>query len=402
MDLNCVSMHSQMTTLEYRKLSDLPTKAVADFILPWGMPGLETKIRHFRYGIPGSSPRVYLQASIHADEIPGMLVLHHLMRLLDTADRARHIRGELIVVPAANPLGLSQWAYGMQQGRFESKSGINFNRDYPDLNDVLMEEMKNQLNDEASDNREMIRQTALNELGKIQPKTPVEAMKKHLLSEGLLSDYVLDLHCDDMALMHLYTTPSSWPEFSDLASQLRAELVLLESISGGNPFDEACSRPWSDLVKNFPKHPILQGCHATTIELRGGRDVDQELASADAANLFRFLQRRKAVLGNPGPLPKLLRTARPLKGLEHIHSPKAGIVVFRKVPGEELNPGDIIAELIDPHAEDPRNGVDPILCENGGFFFAKNSNSFVGSGDILAKVCSNQPIKGRKSPMLSP
>ena len=104
-----------MTHLEYRKLEDLPTKAVADFILPRSMPGAEMKIRHFRYGIPGSRPRVYLQASLHADEIPGMLVLHHLMRLLDTADRARHIRGEIIIVPAANPMGLSQWTFGTQQ-----------------------------------------------------------------------------------------------------------------------------------------------------------------------------------------------------------------------------------------------------------------------------------------------
>jgi hypothetical protein len=391
-----------MTTLEYKNLQDLPTKAMVDFILPWSMPGSEMKIRHFRYGIPGSSPRIYLQASIHADEIPGMLVLHHLMRLLDTADRARHIRGELIIVPAANPLGLSQWAFGQQQGRFESKNGINFNRDYPDLNEVLVEEMKNQLNDEAAENREMIRQSALNELGKIQPRTPVEAMKHHLLSEGLQSDYVLDLHCDDTALLHLYTTPASWPEFSDLASQLRTELVLLESISGGNPFDEACSRPWSDLVKSYPKHPILQGCHATTIELRGIHDVDQELASADAANLFRFLQRRKAVLGNPGPLPELLRTARPLKGLEQIRSPQAGIAVFRKKPGEEVKAGETVAELIDPHAEDPRNGMISIVCEHGGFFFARNSNHLVGAGDILARVCGDQPISGRSGPMLSP
>ncbi|MDP6384460.1 MAG: succinylglutamate desuccinylase/aspartoacylase family protein, partial [SAR324 cluster bacterium] len=161
-----------MTHLEYRKLEDLPTKAVADFILPWSMPGAEMKIRHFRYGIPGSRPRVYLQASLHADEIPGMLVLHHLMRLLDTADRARHIRGEIIIVPAANPMGLSQWTFGTQQGRFESKSGINFNRDYPCLSEALVETVKDQLNDEASENRELIRQSALTELGKIQPKTP--------------------------------------------------------------------------------------------------------------------------------------------------------------------------------------------------------------------------------------
>ena len=37
-----------------------------------------------------------------------MLVLHHLVRLLDEADRAGGIKGEIVVVPMANPIGVAQ------------------------------------------------------------------------------------------------------------------------------------------------------------------------------------------------------------------------------------------------------------------------------------------------------
>ena len=45
-----------------------------------------------RYGRPGARPKAYLQGSLHADETPPMLVLHHLVRLLDDAERAGGIQ----------------------------------------------------------------------------------------------------------------------------------------------------------------------------------------------------------------------------------------------------------------------------------------------------------------------
>ena len=86
-----------------------------------------------RYGRPGARPKAYLQAALHADELPGGLVLHHLIRRLDEADAANRIRGEIILVPVANPVGLGQVVGGRHAGRLELDSGENFNRYYPDL-----------------------------------------------------------------------------------------------------------------------------------------------------------------------------------------------------------------------------------------------------------------------------
>jgi predicted deacylase len=48
-----------------------------------------------------------------------MLVAHFLRRELERLDLDGRIRGEVILVPAANPIGLSQIVHGAPFGRFD-------------------------------------------------------------------------------------------------------------------------------------------------------------------------------------------------------------------------------------------------------------------------------------------
>lgn len=101
--------------------------------LPQHALGGQRQLSHFHFGAPGAGEKVYLQAGLHADEIPGMLVLHYLKRLLSRAERRGELRGEIIMVPVANPPGLAQLLLNSGIGRFDLASGRNFNRDFPDL-----------------------------------------------------------------------------------------------------------------------------------------------------------------------------------------------------------------------------------------------------------------------------
>ena len=76
---------------------------------------------------------MYVQASLHAEELPGMLAAFHLRALLDQAEAAGRLRGEVVLVPVANPIGLAQRIDHKPMGRFELDSSENFNRHYPDL-----------------------------------------------------------------------------------------------------------------------------------------------------------------------------------------------------------------------------------------------------------------------------
>ena len=61
-----------------------------------------------RYGQTGARPKVYIQAALHANELPGALALHHLEAWLDEHLATNPMRGELVLLPLTNPMGLTQ------------------------------------------------------------------------------------------------------------------------------------------------------------------------------------------------------------------------------------------------------------------------------------------------------
>lgn len=102
-------------------------------------PGTRHELVSLHYGQPGAGPKVYLQGSLHADEVPGMLVAHHLRQRLVALEAEGRVSGEIVLVPAANPLGLSQWLLRAPQGRFDWATGENFNRQFADLSAAVVE-----------------------------------------------------------------------------------------------------------------------------------------------------------------------------------------------------------------------------------------------------------------------
>ena len=63
------------------------TKTVVALPLPTQHLGTTRTVTVHRYGDPSARPKVYIQAGLHADEIPGMLSAHHLIARLDEAYR---------------------------------------------------------------------------------------------------------------------------------------------------------------------------------------------------------------------------------------------------------------------------------------------------------------------------
>ncbi|MFG5408719.1 succinylglutamate desuccinylase/aspartoacylase family protein [Piscinibacter sakaiensis] len=75
--------------------------------LPGATPGTQRHLTSFHYGPTDRGRKVYVQASLHADELPGMLVAHHLRHHLAALEAQDRLRAEVVVVPVANPIGLS-------------------------------------------------------------------------------------------------------------------------------------------------------------------------------------------------------------------------------------------------------------------------------------------------------
>jgi predicted deacylase len=355
-------------------------------------PGARHELVSLHFGRPGAGPKVYLQASLHADEVPGMLVAHHLRQRLASLDAEGRITGEIVLVPAANPLGLSQWLLRAPQGRFEWATGENFNRQFANLSGAVVERCAGQLGADPAANHARVR-TALREAAAALPATtPLDSLRKTLLGLAVDADVVLDLHCDGQALLHLYTTPGTWSTEGELLARcLGSEVALLADRSGGDPFDEACSMVWADIAAALPAGvPLPPGCMAATIELRGEHDVDHALARRDAEALLAYLHQRGALrLDRPPALPALKRAPTPLAGSMPMHAPHGGVLVFLRDIGDEVKVGDALAEVIDPIS-----GVaTPVHAPVDGLFFARDCKRFATAGMAIGKVAGAQALR---------
>lgn len=368
-------------------------------IIPAHAPGdkaVASGITVFRFGIPGARPKAYLQAGLHADEFPGMLVLRHLAAELAARAAAGEVQGEIILVPQANPIGLKQQRFGWLQGRFEEASGRNFNRDYPDLAVLAAPALAGALGPDPQANVATIRDAMGLALSGLPVTDALSGLRLALMRLSFDADIVLDLHADNDALPHMYLGTPLWPDAADLAAELDARAVLLAEESGGHPFDEACGGPWWALARAFPDVPVPPACLSATLELGSNDDVDEARARSDAAALLRFLQRRGLVSGAPGPLPRLTCEATALDAMQQVRAPAEGLVHYRARLGDRLRAGDLIAEIIDPIG-----AITPVLATTDGLLFARHSQTYAWPGKVIGKVAGTARLSERTGMLLT-
>lgn len=345
-------------------------------------PGLQPVLKVQHFGAPGRGPKVAIQAALHADEVPALLVARELSRELQALEAAGAVRGEIVLVPYANPLGLAQQVLGVHHGRFDLRDGINFNRQFADLTDATSAAVRGRLGDDAAANVALVRQALREAAAALPAKNPAEDLKRRLLGFAIDADIVLDLHCDAEASLHLYGLTPQVDLCVELGALLGARAILLATESGDGPFDEACSRPWFELQRRHPGHPLRLACFSTTVELRGQADTQPGLAAADAAALVAFLRRRGVLAGDPGPLRPPACEPTPLAASEPIETPVGGVVVFHREVGDTVAAGDLIAEVVDVDT-----GIaHPLRTQSAGVLYARSATRWALAGDRLAKV----------------
>ncbi len=363
--------------------------------LPADSPGTARSLTRHVWGRPDSRPKIYIQAGLHADEMPGPIVAHNLMTLLDAAEAEGRITGEISVVPFANPIGLGHWIAHKPQGRQDLESLQNFNRHYPDLAALAAEDIENRLTDDPAGNAALIRQAFASALERLPATTEIQSLRIALLKWSHDADFVLDLHCDHFAILHLYASTAR-PEITKLLCQSTgASLALIQDVSGGNAFDEAHTAPWAALRARFgDSHPIPAACFSTTLEYRGQFDVDDATAAQDAANLVTFLTGIGALTGTATPRHPDARHL-PLGGAPEVFAPQGGIVTWAVPVGAEVTAGQTLGHVTDPVSRQRLPFTAPVTgllfrvelwrsCLRGQSLCQIAGDTIVRSGDLMS------------------
>jgi predicted deacylase len=354
-----------------------------------GSIGTARELTSFHFGVPGKQ-KIYIQSSLHADETPAMLVSLYLKRRLIELEQHNAIDAEIILVPVANPIGLSQNLLGQLIGRFDAGTGQNFNRDFPRFDHCVSPA---DLGTDPVRNKELIVSALLNELANAHPLTEFESLRLNLLALSIDADLVLDLHCSLEAIIHLYANSSQWSEVEPLARYLGAEVSLLATDSGGDSFDEAHTLFWSNLKQGMDQRiPMPGGCVAVTVECRGQRDVSHELASQDADAIIDFLAWRGAIAGAAPALPPLAGEPTPLAGSEQFYAPVSGILVHRVALGAHVQPGEALFDIIDPVTDH----TTTVCSKTSGVLYMRRAIRFVHSGNPIGRVTGSTAFRTGK------
>jgi predicted deacylase len=304
------------------------------------------------------------------------------------------LRGEIVLVPYANPVGLSQWVLQGHQGRFELGSGENFNRHYADLAPRAAELLEDRMRGGTTPDVAAVRAALRDACAGLPVETELQSLRRSLLGLAIDAEVVLDLHCDNEAVLHLYTAPDLWPEVEPLARLTGSRAALLADDSGDAPFDEACSTVWRRVAAELSRRlgrriELPSACVAVTVELRGERDVTHDFATADADQLLQYLAWRGYIEGAPSQLPALACEPTPLAGSIPLVAPRGGVLVHVAALGTGLRRGEVVAEIVDPLD----GGVTPLTSPVDGLLYAREGRRYVAAGTRVAKVAGREALR---------
>ena len=357
---------------------------VEQIALKSSSPGTQRFLKVHRFNAAKPGPKVYMQAALHADEWPGLLTLQHLITELIDLDKRDLLRGEIVIVPYANPIGMDQRLNGVVLGRHSFSAEGNFNRHWPDFSAVT----KAVRDQDPQSSVEQYRQALRKAVAQLPTQTPLAELKATLLALSIDADIVLDLHCDSQALVHIYANYRQRQDSQLLAQCMRSPIVLLEDEPGGSPFDAAHILPWIAIESESSPG----SCFTATVELRGFADVDDQLAKADAQGLVNFLSAKDVIQAAGSEMIEIRVLTTDLEAVDSVRATATGIVCWAKELGDWVEKGELIAEVVDLLADSPAAGRTAIYSRTRGMLFTTNIGKLVCEGDNIGKIAGTEVL----------
>ncbi len=364
-------------------------------------PGRSTELNYFRIGPPDATKKVYLQAALHADEQPGILILHHLLQLLRDADAAGELKAQFVLFPMVNPLGMGDIEFGQHQGRYNRSSGVNHNRDWPVLYDAVGPGLVEKMGADAVENTLLIRDTLREWAANLPRVTAFEQWRQCVISEACDADYVFDVHCDDDSLVHIFTIPQQAENMQQLANWTGAAATLLAEDSGGGSFDEVWPAVWLRLAGECADKPVPLPVVSCTLEYRGQFDTFDNLNRQDAQNLYAYFQEQGLISGKLVGEKNAAEVPTDLRATEYLRAPQAGLLAYCVELGDRVEKGDRIADLIRLDGEGAFVERIPLLAGTSGQVISRKINKYVWANANISKIVGTEILESRGDNLLS-
>ena len=234
--------------------------------LPSPSPGTDRHLLVHRFGRKDARPRVWLQAALHADELPGPLVLHHLMPK-PRGGRSRRPDPRRDHGRAPGQSGGSDarsWAACCRAVTPSTARETSTVASSIYARISLEEAVVGQARRRRGRQR---RRRSARRSRRCWPSTrpttraPILKLTLHRLAATARTSRST---CIATTRPRCTSTVAraKLDAFTDLAARLGAAALLTAEDSGDTPFDEALTRPWWRLIERNPDKPIPERCDA--------------------------------------------------------------------------------------------------------------------------------------------
>jgi len=327
---------------------------------------------YFFQGADPCAPSAYIQAGVHGTEVQGTAVCAQLLEQLAGLP-SRAIRGNLTLIPNANPHGLNSKFGEHTIGPFDAGTGLNWNRAYLDLREearsVSAAGFKAQLVERLEERSAEIL---------VRPSS----MQRHALTLQRLAqraDVVLDLHTSARGSRYVYG-----PAYAlELMALLHAEDFLLLSGRFSGSLDEAISCPFLAQQQVFSAEERGQMPFGLTVELGGQEVVSSSEAIEDARGIFALLTAR-GCLDLPMAVEERSYHFAPEEQLRIVPAPCGGLFEYHLAPGAWVKCGDRLGAMLRLDGPIPR--WEPLLSPFSGRILVQFPSAIVSEGIELCKI----------------
>jgi uncharacterized protein len=75
-------------------------------------------------------------------------------------------------------------------------------------------------------------------------------------------------------------------------------------------------------------------------------------------------------------------------------------VTYRREIGDLVQAGEVIAEIVDPTAEDPRTARTALTTRTTGILWSRNQTKIAVAGETVAAIAGAKPLDDRKWSLL--
>ncbi len=296
------------------------------------------------------APSVYIQANMHGAEVQGNAVIFQLLESLKHCD----IKGDITLVPYANPVACNHKNGEYTLGRFDPITGVNWNRMYHFDESIITPFVEENMQLSDSEIAEKFQQLMISEIEQklehnVFGLTTGQRIAYQLQRLAHQADLVLDLHTGPISSKHLYC-----PEYAQASAHyfdIPHTILIPNDFDGA--MDEATFCPWWSLQQAFlhlGREINLGSGHfnkeSFTVELGSQEQIDLAVAHQDALGILSYLQ-YKGVIANAEYQPQeMKRYACYLKHYKALYSPMGGMVDYLAEFGKPLPAGQPLVRIL--------------------------------------------------------